>query len=538
MCQFQPFYLASPQTNADSRIVIVGAGLAGLFAALKLSETCTWPIVLLSPTKLDNSSNASSWAQGGIAAAIGPDDSISCHVEDTLAAGAGLNDREVVQVICQEAAAHIEQLSAYGVPFDRLTPDLNSPYALSREAAHSAKRIVRCTGDSSGRMIMESLIAAVRRQPQITVLEGTEAYHLLQDQGRVCGVLYRQLERPPECYQLQAGAVILACGGIGALFEATTNPPSSLGQGLGMAALAGAVLVDSEFVQFHPTTLDLPEVPQPLASEALRGEGATLLDAAGQRFLLRDNATQERAELTSRDVVARAVLRARRESGAAFLDCRHLCRDSSEFALRFPTLWQSAQRHGLDPNRDLLPVIPAAHYHMGGIATDLRGRSSVTGLWAIGEVACTGLHGANRLASNSLLEAVVMASRAAADLAANFCSQSSQSSQSPLNSGPLLSEAPPPFSFQALMSQCIGVERSTSGLLRALRQLWPQPQSNSLVAALCIGCAALLRSESRGSHYYLQGSLPAELSQYSSNGKRSFLDWQSIYRILEKVCQQ
>ena len=547
MCQFQPFYSTSAESEC---IVIVGAGLAGLFAALKLSERCSWPILLLSPARLGQK-NASSWAQGGIAAAVDPNDSIEAHIADTISSGAELNDSQVVQAICQSAVSHIAELEAYGVPFDR--SDLG--FALSHEAAHSSKRVVRCTGDSSGRMIMKSLMAAVKKQPQITLLEGVEAHTLIQNNNRVCGIIYQNLEQS-QFYQLPAGAVILACGGIGALFQATTNPPSALGQGLGMAALAGAVLADNEFIQFHPTALDLPhsiksaQSPQPLISETLRGEGATLLDANGQRFLLKDSAANGNAELAPRNVVAYAVFRACRDTGAAFLDCRHLCDSSAEFSKRFPTLWQITKLHKLNPKEDLLPIIPAVHYHMGGIATDLRGRSSVPGLWAIGELACTGFHGANRLASNSLLEAVVMANWAALDISANFrpCSNTSIGTIGANTDSHFIGtkiadacQATPPFLSQTLMSAYVGVERSTEGLLYALRQLATQPKNNSLVAAISITCAALLRRESLGSHYYLETNpvLPNKLhnllGQYHCKGRRSFLTWQIISQILQEA---
>ena len=536
--------------------MIVGAGLAGLFAALQLNESCNWPIILLSPAKLGNL-NASCWAQGGIAAAVDSDDSARSHMEDTLNAGAGLSEPNVAQAICQAAAMHITKLGNYGVAFDRNSTQPNSPYALSLEAGHSAKRIVRCTRDGSGRTIMESLIAAIQKRPQITVIEGAEAYQLLEVNGRVCGVAYRQSEQN-FYYQLWADAVILACGGASALFKATTNPISSLGQGLGMAALAGAVLSDSEFIQFHPTVLDVAETPQILISEALRGEGAILLDGKGQRFLLDTPEAKGAAELAPRDVVARAVFRAHQKTGSVFLDCRHLYPSEIEFSKHFPTLWQNTQRHGLNPTRDLLPVIPAAHYHMGGIATDLYGRSSVPGLWAIGEVACTGLHGANRLASNSLLEAVVMASQAAKDISSHIQSghltslfyqiKSKTMKEETLNNfeADRLLQA---FSFQELMTQYVGVERNTEKLLYALQQLSIQPKSNALIAAICITCSALLRLESRGSHYYIEDSkisnsisheseLGDVLNQYNNNGKRSFLSWKKICEIVEKICQK
>ncbi len=578
---FQPFtQLPEICDRADSAnrnfadgIVIVGAGLAGLFAALKLSESSRWPIILLSPLPLGDN-NASSWAQGGIAAAVGPDDSAQLHAQDTLAAGAGLNDSEVVQAICEAAAAHIHQLDAYGVPFDRQEafsgvgppePGKGRSYSLSREAAHSVKRVVRCSGDSSGRLIMACLVAAAKRREQIAIIEGAIAEQLIpaKSGNGIRGVIYRREEK---VYQLAARAVVLACGGIGALFAATTNPPSVQGHGLGMAAVAGAVLADSEFVQFHPTALDLAESPQPLASEALRGEGAILRDANGRRFMRQDLAARhyERPELAPRDIVARAVFRARRDSGGAFLDCRKLCQGSEEFSQRFPTLWESTQRHGLDPQQNLLPVIPAAHYHMGGIATDLRGRSSVSGLWAIGEVACTGLHGANRLASNSLLEAVVMAGNAAADMLA-ILGNAPQTSQMPLpqviGTQTNISAAVTEFPLRQLMSQYVGVERDSSGLLHAVHELLThcpaelqnpsqarfEPAgaavSNAVVAALCISCAAILRRESRGSHYFQPASPPPVLGaalqellkHYDTSGRRSFLDWPSICRILNAL---
>ena len=581
MISFQPFSRFAPSVN-DAPIVIVGAGLAGLFAALKLSEISPWPLVLLSPARLGDNS-ASAWAQGGIAAAVGPNDSAQQHAGDTLDAGSGLNVLQVVEAICKAGPTHIEQLDAYGVPFDRRQ---DKKYALSREAAHSTKRIVRCTGDSSGRMIMDTLIAAARQQPQISILEGVVAHQLLRDpNAQICGVAFHTTASQTNTATLRAKAVILACGGVGALFQTTTNPSSVQGQGLGMAALAGATIADSEFVQFHPTALDFDESPQPLASEALRGEGATLLDANFERFML--HGPHEEAELASRDVVAREVFCAREQSGAVYLDCRHLCPDSDQFAHRFPTLWQNARRHGLNPHRDLLPVIPAAHYHMGGIATDLRGRSSVAGLWAIGEVACTGLHGANRLASNSLLEAVVMAGNAAKDIQENLGNSDSQP-KTPIYqrhreqpgsgiSDPISQSPNSSFlALQAIMSKNVGVVRSKSGLLNALHQILgvappnlfatqcpndincdtnPEilahdlkqikaleiNQNNSLVAALFITSAALLRSESRGSHYCIASSpklspkLHKLLGLHCSDGQRSFLNWQLVCEILEAL---
>ena len=390
--------------------VIIGAGLAGLFTALKLSPH---PVTIVSGAPLGQGAS-SAWAQGGIAAAVGEGDATAAHAADTIAAGAGLVDAAVARSIAADAPDRIRDLLEYGVPFDR---DLEGHYVLSREAAHSANRIVRVQGDRAGQAIMEALIATVRATPSISVLEGYEAQELITRgdgrKKRVTGIYLAKTDDPAALYKIDGiNAVILATGGIGALYRLTTNPAHARGDGIAMAAKAGATIADAEFVQFHPTAIDVPEDPAPLASEALRGEGAILVDANGRRFM---PAVHQDAELAPRDIVARAVFAQIAAGNGAFLDCTDAI--GAEFAARFPTVHARCIEAGIDPVIEPIPVAPAEHYHMGGIKTDANARTSIAGLWAVGEVAATGLHGANRLASNSLLEAVVMAARAGADIA-------------------------------------------------------------------------------------------------------------------------
>ncbi len=385
------------------RVLVVGGGLAGLFTALKLAPL---PVTVLSPKPLGEGAS-STWAQGGIAAAIGEGDSAEAHAADTIAAGAGLTDPDIARILTDEAGQRIQDLLSYGVPFDR---DGEGKPRLSQEAAHSARRIVRVNGDRAGKAVMASLIAAVAATPSISVLENTEAVELVQEKGRVRGVYVRRTGEAGPATFLPGCAVVLAAGGIGALYRVTTNPKEAAGSGLAMAARAGAIIADPEFVQFHPTAFDIGRDPAPLLSEAIRGDGALLVNGSGWRFM---PAVHPRAELAPRDVVARAVHREIAEGRGAFLDCRALPMETA-----FPTAYEVCGEVGLDPAREPIPIAPAAHYHMGGVLTDANGRTSLTGLWACGEAACTGVHGANRLASNSLLEAVVFAARVALDVAA------------------------------------------------------------------------------------------------------------------------
>ena len=395
--------------SGASGVVVVGAGLAGLFTALKLAPL---PVTVVSGARLGEGAS-SLWAQAGIAAALAEGDSPEHHAEDTIRAGAGIVDEKIAELLAREARDRVEDLLRYGVPFDK---DLEGHFMLGREAAHGRNRILHVKGDTAGRAIMAALLAAVRATPSISVIEGFTARDLLLRDGRVQGVELAPVDGGPSArgLLLPASAVVLATGGTGQIYAITTNPREARGEGIAIAARAGAVIADAEFVQFHPTAINVGKDPAPLATEALRGEGALLINGRGERFM---RAVHEDAELGPRDVVARAVFREVASGRGAFLDCRHL---GPELAEHFPTVFASCRAAGIDPVREPIPIAPAAHYHMGGILTDAQGRSTVDGLWACGEVASTGAHGANRLASNSLLEAVVFGARVARDIAASL----------------------------------------------------------------------------------------------------------------------
>lgn len=376
-----------------SSVIIVGGGLAGLFCALRLAPL---PVTILSTAPIGEGAS-SVWAQGGIAAALAEGDTPEKHVADTLIAGAGISDEAMVSIMAKEACARINDLLAYGVPFDR---DLAGKLVQSREAAHSESRIVRVKGDTAGKAIMQALHFAANSCPSIQVISGVTAQSLVTEEGRVMGVIVD--DERGERWRYDAAAIILATGGIGQLYAVTTNPFQSCGLGLAIAARAGAIISDAEFVQFHPTAINIGKDPAPLATEALRGDGAVLVNGEGERFML---PIHRDAELAPRDVVARAVFAEVVSGRGAFLDARE--KIGTKFPEKFPTVHATCLHAGIDPVKDLIPVTPAQHYHMGGVSTNVFGRTSLPGLWAAGEVACTGVHGANRLASNSLLEAVV-----------------------------------------------------------------------------------------------------------------------------------
>ncbi|HEX7884710.1 MAG TPA: L-aspartate oxidase, partial [Phenylobacterium sp.] len=379
-------------------VLVVGAGLAGLSAALAAAPA---KVLLLSEAAL-NHGCSSAWAQGGVAAALSNNDTAALHAADTIAAGAGLVEPEPARLLAEEGPAAVRRLADLGAPFDR---DADGGFAQSLEAAHSKARVARVKGDQAGRAIMEAVTAAALAAPHIQVKVGAKLIGLLQDAtGRVRGVLARIDGQPVE---IAARAVILATGGIGGLYAVTTTPAELKGEGLGLAALAGAVIADPEFVQFHPTAIDIGRDPAPLATEALRGEGAKLIDGRGRPFMA---SYHPAAELAPRDVVARAIHAERVAGGGAFLDARDAV--GSHFPEEFPAVFAACMAGGVDPRIQPIPVAPACHYHMGGIATDTDGRTSLPGLYAAGECASTGVHGANRLASNSLLEAAVFGERA------------------------------------------------------------------------------------------------------------------------------
>nr|HMN85587.1 L-aspartate oxidase [Bauldia sp.] len=372
-------------------VIIVGGGLAGLFCALRLAPR---PVTVLATAPIGEGAS-SAWAQGGIAAAMSEGDSAEKHLADTLFAGAGIVDEKIARLMVGDASARVHDLLAYGVPFDK---DLEGHLLMSREAAHSERRVVHVRGDMAGAAIMAALVETVRKTPSIRVLDGYVAERLATQGKAVTGIVARP-RAGGHAVLFPANAVILATGGIGHLYAVTTNPPESEGGGIGMAARAGAVIADPEFVQFHPTALNVGRDPAPLASEALRGDGATLVNAAGERFML---AVDPLGELAPRDVVARAIHAEIAAGRGAFLDCRAAI--GAEFPEKFPTVYRSCREAGIDPVTEPIPVAPAEHFHMGGILTDANGRTTLDGLWACGETSSTGAHGANRLASNSLLE--------------------------------------------------------------------------------------------------------------------------------------
>ena len=406
---------SAPGWTATTDVVVVGSGVAGLTAALRVRADGN-RVMVVTKAMLDDGSTR--WAQGGIAAALGEGDTPEQHLDDTLVAGAGLCDEEAVRVLVTEGPDAVRRLIATGAAFDTTA---EGEILLTREGGHHRRRIAHAGGDATGAEVSRALVAAVRSDPGIEVVEHALVLDLLTDEGgRAAGITLHVMGegRRDGVGAIAARAVVLATGGMGQVFSATTNPAVSTGDGVALALRAGAEVADLEFVQFHPTVLWLgPDAQgqQPLISEAVRGEGAHLVDADGVRFMVGQH---ELAELAPRDIVAKGIMRRMRRTGAEhmYLDGRHF--GAQMWERRFPTILASCRAHGIDPVTELIPVAPAAHYASGGVRTDLRGRTSVPGLYACGEVACTGVHGANRLASNSLLEGLVFAERITADLAA------------------------------------------------------------------------------------------------------------------------
>ncbi len=405
----------APGWTETTDVAVIGSGVAGLTAALHLREAGLHVTVV---TKVNIDDGSTRWAQGGIAAVLDPLDTPEAHAADTMVAGVGLCDPAAVEVLVNEGPARVRELMRLGAEFDRHE---DGSLMLTREGGHHANRIIHAGGDATGAEVQRALHAAVLRDPWIRLVEHALVLDLLTDAaGRACGLTLHVLGEgtPDGVGAILARAVVLATGGMGQVYAATTNPSVSTGDGVALALRAGAVVTDVEFVQFHPTALLVPAGPdgrrsaqQPLVSEAMRGEGAYLVDADGKRFMVGQH---ELAELAPRDVVAKGIHRVLLATGAdhVFLDARHI----PDLEERFPTIVASCRSYGIDPTVDLIPVAPAAHYASGGVRTDLRGRTSIAGLYACGEVACTGVHGANRLASNSLLEGLVFARRIADDI--------------------------------------------------------------------------------------------------------------------------
>ena len=478
--------------------LVIGTGIAGLWTAWRLASEGVAAVVVTKETLADS---ASAWAQGGIAVALGPGDSPSQHAADTLAASDGLADPEAVRILTSEGPDRIYELLGLGARFDR-GPDGRLRFGL--EAAHTRPRIIHAGGDRTGAALISCLAQVVRHDPRIELLEHTEVTKLLVSDGGVAGVI--ALPRGGGSYAIHASAVVVATGGVGQLYAVTTNPKVATADGWALAHRVGAKLRDLEFLQFHPTALKLPDVnPAPLISEAVRGAGALLVDREGRRFALE---ADPRAELAPRDVVARAVAAAD-AAGGAWLDARKV----SDFPGRFPGITAMLARHGLDAARDLLPVAPALHYAMGGIQTDLEGRASLPGLWAVGEVASTGVHGANRLASNSLLEGLVFADRAGRSIASAPPAPQAPGAP-PAGAGERDTGAdegcePVRQEMRELMTADVGVQRTEASLLHAEQELDRLTREtpaaawrthNQLLVARLITQAARRRRESRGGH--------------------------------------
>jgi L-aspartate oxidase len=477
--------------------VILGAGLAGLSAALALAPI---PVVVVSPCALGDGCS-SAWAQGGIAAAVGADDKADFHAQDTLAAGNGLNDDAIVRQTTDDGASVIERLTKQGVVFDR---DAQGNLLLGLEAAHRKRRIVHAK-DATGLAVMQALIKAAREAPSIEIIENARVTDLIVENGAIAGVVLRQFR---EDTIRQTRCVVLATGGAAALWRDTTNPHENWGSGLALAARAGALLGDLEFMQFHPTAIDIGRDPMPLASEALRGEGAVLINETGETFT---------DVLQRRDVVARAIWDQIIKGHSVYLDARKALGNS--FKERFPTIYALCISARIDPVTMPIPVRPAAHYHMGGVLTDAKGRTNISGLWACGEVACTGLHGANRLASNSLLEAASFGWRAGEDVKNSPLLQTRQkqitsfAETTKIEARAAKEDAE---KIRAVLSDDAGVIRDRAGLERAIGLLSPlAKKSDMALAGLMIATCALRREESRGAHFR------SDFPQTASVGQRS-----------------
>ncbi|MBL8299267.1 MAG: L-aspartate oxidase [Rhodanobacteraceae bacterium] len=479
-------------------LIVVGSGIAGLSTALAAAPR---RVALITRGELARD-GASRWAQGGIAAALGPGDSPAVHASDTLAAGNGLNDAAAVEVLTRGAAEAVEWLSANGAAFDRNAQG----FLLGREAAHSQHRIVHANGDATGAAVMQALAVTGRTAAHLQIFEQHAVVALRRAGERICGVVAQGAQ---DFVELDAAAVVLATGGIGALYRHTTNPEAADASGLALALEAGAALSDMEFVQFHPTALrtrDGRSGQLPLLTEALRGAGAVLLNGAGKRFM-RLHARE--AELAPRDVVARGVWAELERGETVWLDASTAV--GADFPQRFPTVFAACMAEGLDPRREAIPVVPAQHYHMGGVRVDAAAQSSVPGLYAVGEVACSGVHGANRLASNSLLEGLVFGRALGRRLAAQLPPAATVAAT--------VATAPPAddcAQVSAAISQAVrdllwrevGLVRDASGLRQALAALDTLARSAGTLAerrriavAVQITAAALHRHNSVGAHY-------------------------------------
>lgn len=483
--------------------IVIGSGVAGLRASIALAESGADVTVL---TKDKASESNTEYAQGGVAVVLSDDDRAELHEEDTLIAGAGLCDDAAVEILVTEGTRYIKQLIDWGAEFDREGGKL----VFTQEAAHSRRRILHAHGDSTGKEIVRSLIARAGVESSINLLPFSATDDLIVKDGRCVGVRYLDpiLRAPREVF---AKAVILCTGGAGQLYQHTTNPPVATGDGMAMSYFAGADMADMEFIQFHPTALSLEGAPRFLLSEAMRGEGGILRNIHGERFMKRYD---ERLELAPRDIVSRSIVAEMRRTGSRHVLLDMTALDAGFLSERFPKIDMTCRHFGLNMAETMLPVSPASHYCMGGVRTDLNGRTTVPGLYAAGEVACTGVHGANRLASNSLLEGLVFGARAGEAAVADSSGVSIFNETEALDTSATLQTARPGIAtavrkrIKRVMWERVGILRDRESLRRALAEFEQISAStlstssrNFVTLAMLVTSAALWREESRGGHY-------------------------------------
>ena len=497
----------------ETDFIVIGSGVAGLRASIELAGSGARVTVL---TKDKASESNTEYAQGGVAVVLSDDDNAELHEEDTLIAGAGLCDEQAVETLVTDGTKYIKQLIEWGIEFDREGGKL----AFTQEAAHSRRRILHAHGDSTGKEIVRALIARAAQEKKIFLTPFANTESLIVNDGRCVGVRFLDpiLRAPREIY---AKAVILCTGGAGQLYQHTTNPPVATGDGMAMAYFAGADMADMEFIQFHPTALSIENAPRFLLSEAMRGEGGILRNKSGERFM---GNYDERLELAPRDIVSRSIVAEMRKTGtrSVFLDMTAL--DEEFLKERFPKIYETCKFYGLDIAKDLLPVSPASHYCMGGIRTDLHGRSTVAGLYAAGEVSCTGVHGANRLASNSLLEGLVFGARAGeAAIADNYELRITNYESEPQNLKTIDQNFEISTSVKKrvkrVMWENVGILRDAKSLKRALREFeqiekanLSNASRNFVTLAMLVTKAALWREESRGGHF--RSDFPAQHEEW------------------------